>query len=113
MAAQWPPRKNAAYIVRVPFYGGGPVPLTGLTGFVCNISKDEAAFGACTNNLVEIGNSGAYVLTLTADEMNCDRVTLRLNSVFYGALLVTIDTIAVADLSTVMPLAADVAISVG
>lgn len=46
---------------------------TGLTP-ACTISKDGAAFAACTNSATEIGTTGVYKINLTQTEMNADEI---------------------------------------
>lgn len=48
--------------------------------FTEEVSKDGAAFAACTNNAVEIGSTGVYYLDLTSGEMNADTVVVKITS---------------------------------
>ena len=53
-------------------------PETGLT-VTATISKDGAAFGACTNAAAEIAN-GWYKINLTQAEMNADVIALKFSA---------------------------------
>jgi len=78
-------QKNTALTLFFPITDadGGSV-ITGATSPVEQISKDGAAFTACTNGVGETAGSGWYALTLTAAEMNYD----------YIAVTVTVDEAA-------------------
>jgi len=73
--SDWPPKKNAAFIVTFPIYDADGDLVTGAADLDSEVSKDGATFTDCTNEAAEVATvSGIYTLSLTADEMNCDRV---------------------------------------
>ena len=101
MASQWPPRKNSACYVSFPIYGGGSnVPVSGVTGFDSEISKDQTAFVDCTNEATEIGATGIYYLLLTSTEMNADHIVVQVKTTAYGTVVIVIDTIDLNDITT-------------
>lgn len=113
MATQWPPRKGIAYTVTFPIYGTLTVPQTGVAGLDSEICKDDGSFIDCTNEAVEIGTTGWYRLTLTATEMDADRIAIQVKTTSMGTIGITIDTIDLSDIAITIPLPADVAFSAG
>jgi len=53
-------------------------PATGKAAVItCERSIDGGAFAACTNTATEIGSTGVYKITLSADDMNGNVIMLR------------------------------------
>jgi len=71
-----PVKKNAEFLLVFPIYDSDGDLVSGATDLDSEISKDGEDFIDCTNEAVEIGTSGVYKLTLTADEMNADVVAV-------------------------------------
>lgn len=72
--SDWPPKKNAAFIVTFPIYDADGDLVTGAADLDSEVSKDGGNFTDCTNEAAEVAvTSGIYTLSLTSDEMNCDR----------------------------------------
>lgn len=71
-----PVKKNAEFLLVFPIYDSGGDLVTGAADLDSEISKDGGDFIDCTNEAVEIGSSGIYKLTLTAEEMNADVVAV-------------------------------------
>lgn len=59
-----------------PIYDKTGALVSSAAGLDSEVSKDGGAFSDCTNEASEIGSSGIYKLTLTATEMNADRVCI-------------------------------------
>jgi hypothetical protein len=75
--ADWPAKKNTAFIVTFPIYDADGDLVTGATGLDSEVSKDGGTFTDCTNEASELAtSSGMYTLSLTATEMNADRVAI-------------------------------------
>jgi hypothetical protein len=72
--SDWPPKKNAAFVVTFPIYDNDGDLVSGAAGLDSEVSKDGGVFADCTNEASEIGSSGIYTLTLTSTEMNADVV---------------------------------------
>jgi len=75
-AGGFPAKKNAEFLLVFPIYDNTGALVTGAAALDSEISKDGGAFNDCTNEAVEIGTSGVYQLTLTADEMNADVIAI-------------------------------------
>jgi hypothetical protein len=73
--------RAAQRTLAIPLYDeGAPDNLkTGLTPTV-TVSLDGGAFAAATNSATELGTTGVYALTLTADEMDADVVTVKVTA---------------------------------
>jgi len=71
-----PVKKNAEFLLIFPIYDNDGDLVTGAADLDSEISKDGGGFIDCTNEAIEIGTSGIYKLTLTADEMNADVVVI-------------------------------------
>jgi hypothetical protein len=71
------PIKNTAYRLYFPIWKSDGTLITTWTGMDSQVSKDGAAFAACTNEATEIGTTGVGYLDLTAAEMNADAVVLK------------------------------------
>ncbi len=61
-------------------------PITGAGGLDTEKSQDGGAFSDCTNEMVEIGTTGFYVVTITAAELNFNTVVIRLQSSTVGIM---------------------------
>jgi hypothetical protein len=72
------PKKGVAFRVTFPILDSTSTP-TSVTGLDSQISKDQAAFAACTNEATQVGTSGWYYLDLTAAEMTADTVAIQVN----------------------------------
>jgi hypothetical protein len=73
------PRKNTAYRMGIDVRNTTTYGLiTSWTGADSQVSKDGAAYAACTNEATEIGSSGSGYIELTAPEMNADMVQYKL-----------------------------------
>jgi hypothetical protein len=73
------PRKNTAYRMGIDVRNTTTYGLiTSWTGADSQVSKDGAAYAACTNEATEIGTSGSGYIELTASEMNADMVQYKL-----------------------------------
>jgi len=75
--ADWPPKKNAAFIVTFPIYDADGDLVTAAATLDSEVSKDGGTFTDCTNEAGELAtSSGMYTLSLTATEMNADIVAV-------------------------------------
>src|SRR3972149_5999133 len=75
--ADWPPKKNAAFIVTFPIYDADGDLVTAAATLDSEVSKDGGTFTDCTNEAGELAtSSGMYTLSLTATEMNSDIVAV-------------------------------------
>lgn len=73
--ADWPAKKNASFELQFPIYDADGDLVTGAAALDTEISQDGGTFADATNEAAEIATaSGCYKLTLTAAEMNVDRV---------------------------------------
>ena len=59
-------------------------------GLDSEISKDGGAFTDCVNELVEIGSTGIYELTLTSTEMGANKVDLKFSTTTSGSKIDTV-----------------------
>lgn len=71
-----PVKKNAEFLLVFPIYDNAGDLVSGAAGLDSEVSKDGGSFIDCENEAVEIGSSGIYKLTLTAEEMNADAVAV-------------------------------------
>lgn len=71
-----PAKKNAEFLLIFPIYDADGDIVSGAAGLDSEVSKDGAGFTDCTNEASEIGSSGIYSLTLTADEMDADVIAV-------------------------------------
>lgn len=67
------PKKNTALRIRVFISDASGTPVSAFTNPISTVSKDDAAFVTCTNQVTYVGNGYGYI-DLTAGEMNCDGV---------------------------------------
>src|SRR3990172_10392612 len=75
--ADWPPKKNAAFIVTFPIYDADGDLVTAAASLDSEVSKDGGTFTDATNEAAEIAtSSGMYRLVLTSTEMNADEVAV-------------------------------------
>jgi len=75
------PVKNQAFRVSFPILDNDGDPVTGAAGLDTEISCDAAGDGDATNEATEIAtSSGMYYLDLTSGEMNCDTVSVKVQS---------------------------------
>jgi hypothetical protein len=70
------PRKNVAFRVYFPIFDETGALVSGAAGLDSEISLDGGAFVDCTNEAVEIGTSGIYLIDCLATEMNADAVCI-------------------------------------
>lgn len=89
MATLYPPKKNTVYAFELAVYDNAGKFLTGAVFSSKQVYLDGALLGTITGAPAEIGASGMYVISLTAAEMNADRVALRF--VITGAPDVTVN----------------------
>jgi len=68
-------RKGVSVELIFPIYDKDGDLVSSAVGLDSEISKDGGSFADCTNEATNIGN-GVYKLTLTADEMNADRIAV-------------------------------------
>ena len=71
------PKKGVAFRLRPYIEDENGNPVTGFTSPNSTISKDDAAFAACTNEATFVDNGYGYI-DLTTTEMNCDGLVYRL-----------------------------------
>ena len=73
--ADWPPKKNTAFVVTFPIYDNDGDLVTAAAALDSEVSKDGLTFADTTNEAAEIAtSSGVYTLSLTNTEMNADIV---------------------------------------
>lgn len=70
------PKKNTAFRLRVYIEDETGDPVLDFTSPDSTISKDDASFADCTNEVTYVGNGYGYI-DLTSDEMNCDGLVYR------------------------------------
>jgi len=75
-AGGFPAKKNTEFLLIFPIYDNDGDLVTGAADLDSEISKDGGSFIDCINEAIEIGTSGIYKLTLTAEEMNADVVAI-------------------------------------
>ena len=81
------PIKNTAFRLTFALRLTSGALSSGAAGLDSNVSKDGAAFAACTNEATEIAAaSGIYYLDLTSTEMNADCVAVVVKSSTVGAI---------------------------
>jgi hypothetical protein len=80
------PIKNTAYRHSFHFWKTDSTVITSITSPDTQVSKDGAAFGACTNEFTEIGTSGPGYIDLTSTEMNADCVIIKSTCTNTGAV---------------------------
>lgn len=68
----FPAQKNKEFLLIFPIFDSDGDLVGGALDLDSEISKDGASFVDCVNEAEEIGSSGIYKLTLTAEEMNCE-----------------------------------------
>lgn len=80
--ADWPPKKNAAFIVIFPIYDADGDLVAGATGLDSEVSIDGGTFTDVTpDEATEIAtSSGMYELDLSTSEMNGDRIAVKTTS---------------------------------
>lgn len=76
MASAWPPKKGVEFVLEFPIRNSSNDLVSGATGLDSEIRKDGGSFADCTNEAAEVGSTGIYELTLTATEMNADRIVV-------------------------------------
>lgn len=80
------PKRGEAYRITFPILDADGDLVTGAAGLDSEISQDGGTFVDCTNEATEIAaSSGMYYLDLTANEMNCDTVSLIIKTSTSGA----------------------------
>lgn len=73
--ADWPAKKNEAFELQFPIYDADGDLVTAAASLDTEVSQDGGTFADATNEATEIATgSGCYKVTLTAAEMNVDRV---------------------------------------
>jgi hypothetical protein len=73
--ADWPAKKNAAFELQFPIYDADGDLVTAAAALDTELSGDGGTFADATNEATEIAtSSGCYKVSLTAGEMNFDRV---------------------------------------
>lgn len=73
--ADWPAKKNATFELQFPIYDADGDLVSAAAALDTEISQDGGTFADATNEAVEIATaSGCYKVSLTAAEMNVDRV---------------------------------------
>lgn len=72
----WPPAKGESFLLVFPIFDADGDLVSSAADLDSEISKDAGAFTDCENEAIEIGSSGMYHLTLTADEMDADVVAV-------------------------------------
>lgn len=73
--ADWPAKKNATFELQFPIYDADGDLVTGAAALDTEVSQDGGTFADASNEAAEIATaSGCYKITLTASEMNVDRV---------------------------------------
>jgi hypothetical protein len=80
------PIKGVAYRHGMHFWKNDSTLLTSITGADTKVSKDNAAFSACTNEFTETGSDGCGYIDLTSTEMNADIVTIKSTCTNTGAV---------------------------
>jgi len=75
-AGEFPPKKGAEFLLIFPIYDADGDLVSGAVALDSEVSKDNGAFSDCINEASEIGASGIYALTLTADEMDADVIAI-------------------------------------
>jgi len=84
--AGWPPKKNAAFVLEFPIYDADGDPVSSAAALDSEVSIDGGAFVDCTNEATEItAGDGQYALSLTAAEMNGDRIMVITKTTTSGA----------------------------
>lgn len=71
-----PVEKNQEFLLIFPIYDNTGDLVSGAAGLDSEVSKDGDAFIDCDNEASEIGSSGVYALTITADEMNANVIAI-------------------------------------
>lgn len=106
-----PPLKNTAWTFECVLFDASEPTLikTGptLAAGDVQVSKDGGAFANITDLPVQIGSTGVLKVTLTATEMNADRVAIKLHDAAgdeWVDLLVTFSTVQVVAVASTEPL---------
>ncbi len=75
MAGDWPAKKNATFELQFPIYDADGDLVSAAAALDTEVSKDGGTFADATNEASEIAtSSGCYKISLTATEMDADRV---------------------------------------
>jgi len=72
------PKKNVAFRLSFDIRKNTGVLIEGWTGMETKLSKDGGNFADATNEATEIQTSGTGYIDITADEMNCDTVIVKI-----------------------------------
>lgn len=75
-AGGFPVKKNTEFLLVFPIYDNTGALVPAAADLDNEVSKDGGSFVDCINEAIEIGSSGIYKLTLTADEMNADVIAI-------------------------------------
>jgi hypothetical protein len=84
--SDWPAKKNAAFELQFPVYDADGDLVSAAASLDTEVSKDGGTFVDATNEATEIAtSSGCYKVSMTATEMNADRVMTITKTATAGA----------------------------